>query len=977
MIKSNIIVVIALLVLSGKLAAQDTRNSGSKPLIDTNAINQWQPKNIQISVISPKGRYAAYVAQKQLTEKYSLVIIDNKGNEIKEYPGGGHQCFFSKDDRVVAIQTEKSLHLLKLSNAEEIRSIPATRCYPNTSMENNGEWVAYTESTGTKQMTLLNLLTGKEQPIGQYIDATFDKNGKSLFVKDTVGGIEKLKRIDLINDTRENIWSADNAKQKMGLIRFDTRANQIAFIVSENGASEKSNSIWFWNGAGAAALKLRDGDARISENKIIKGGLTFSKNGKWLFFELAGKEIDEIKQKPSKDAVMLDVWSYRDSIIQPTQTIRGNEPKVSIGILATAENSFFQLGGNERLMNCPPMVSSDFIVVSSKYSSSYSNQIKKRNVPLRKDDVFPFEPSLYYILSLKNGAKTKLFDYHDEPKRRIQEVTEPRFFYSPNGRWLVYQRPDKDRWFSYDLKFGKVNKISHMKLPVNNRIPGSYMVKNIQENVAGWANEGNDVLMYGNYDILNIDLAGKHPLINLTGGYGNRNHVQLRFFQQGFDSIYSFGDTLRLRGFNIVNKYNCFYSQVLGRQKEPGVLFRGPYLFDFRFNFGEYVRHTNAGMEPLKAKNANAWIVQRQSATEFPNFFYTTDFHSFTRLTNLEPQQKYNWLTAEVINYKTLDGIACQGVLYKPGNFDPKKKYPVIFNYYELMSDGVYSFPKPALTFGNINVPWFVSRGYLVFKPDIPLDFASESGKTVGEHTLNSVVAAAKFLAKLPFVDGKHIGIQGHSFGGYETNYLATHTGMFAAASEMSGVSDEVSVYLTLNGDEIGATSQHYAEAGQGRIGTTLWQKPEWYIKASPVLKADKVSTPLLIVQNKGDAVVPWRQGVEMYMALRRLEKPSWMLQYDGENHDLDGNKACFDYTIRLTQFFDHYLKGYPPPVWMTKGVPARLKGIETGYSLDPDGSCGPNCPICKKKDYSKFDPKLAIINDQFVPHRTPVAGIN
>jgi dipeptidyl aminopeptidase/acylaminoacyl peptidase len=117
-----------------------------------------------------------------------------------------------------------------------------------------------------------------------------------------------------------------------------------------------------------------------------------------------------------------------------------------------------------------------------------------------------------------------------------------------------------------------------------------------------------------------------------------------------------------------------------------------------------------------------------------------------------------------------------------------------------------------------------------------------------------------------------------------------------------------------------------------------LWQRPDRYIEESSVLRADRVTTPLLMMHNKGDEAVPLQQGVEFFTALRRLGKKVWMLQYDKGGHGVTDPDDAKDYTIRLTQFFDHYLKGAPAPKWMTEGVPARLKGIESGLELDASG---------------------------------------
>jgi dipeptidyl aminopeptidase/acylaminoacyl peptidase len=352
----------------------------------------------------------------------------------------------------------------------------------------------------------------------------------------------------------------------------------------------------------------------------------------------------------------------------------------------------------------------------------------------------------------------------------------------------------------------------------------------------------------------------------------------------------------------------------------------------------------------VKAKNANVWIVQRENAALAPNYYITKDWKTFVQISNVRPEESFNWLTAELINWKRLDGTIGQGILYKPENFDPAKKYPVIFHYYEHKSYLLNYYERPELTCSEINIPWFVSRGYLVCTPDIDYKIGEP-----GESALNCVESAARFLIQMPWVDAKKMGLQGHSFGGYQTNYIVTHSNLFAAAAEASGTSDFISDYGGLiERSSIGAgiSAQGRYENSQSRIGATLWQRPDLYIKNSPIFFVDKVTTPLLMMSNKNDITVAFEQAIELFTALRRLNKRGWLLQYDDSHHALNSKESSLDYTIRLTQFFDHYLKGAPPPKWMTQGIPAKLKGVENGYELDPNGSCGNDCPICKKKRY-------------------------
>ena len=330
---------------------------------------------------------------------------------------------------------------------------------------------------------------------------------------------------------------------------------------------------------------------------------------------------------------------------------------------------------------------------------------------------------------------------------------------------------------------------------------------------------------------------------------------------------------------------------------------------------------------PIKARDAAVYIVQRMSVGESPNYYYTTNFKNFTPLTDIHPEKDWNWLHAESHTWKALDGSSLQGILYKPENFEPSKKYPLIFYCGEKMSEGGNRYLIPAPADGRMNIPWFVSNGYLVFTPDIYYKIGDP-----GQSIYNAVISAADYLSKYPWVDSSKMGLQGFELGAYAVNYLVTHTNRFAAACSASGVCDLISIYGAL--DENGASQYPRIEGYPYRLGATLWENPDLYIKNSPIFDADKVTTPLLTMHNKKDEIVPFAQGVEFFTGLRRLGKTAWMLQYDDGDHTVWGPSAV-DFSIRVGQFFDHYLKNAPAPVWMIKGIPARMKGIVTGLELD------------------------------------------
>ncbi len=401
--------------------------------------------------------------------------------------------------------------------------------------------------------------------------------------------------------------------------------------------------------------------------------------------------------------------------------------------------------------------------------------------------------------------------------------------------------------------------------------------------IAGWIEGGAAVLIYDEYDIWQVDVSGERSPVNLTNRYGQSHHIKFRLTSS--DPIaYSSNESLLLTAFNSLTRYNGFYRKKISQKGDPEFLSMGP-LHIFTHPEQAEGLHCLNNIAPLKAKDADKWIVTPHSSNEAPNFHVTTDFRSYKKLTDFKPQEKYNWLTTELISWKQLDGTFSQGVLYKPENFNPNIKYPVIFTYYEDgLSNNLFEFQSPDFTDGGqINIPWFVSRGYLVFTPDIYYT-VGQAGKSI----CNSVVSAAEYLSKMPWVDASKMAIGGQSYGGYETNFLVTHSNLFAAAVSSAGISDCISHYGQLLPEaHTGTDGNGIYESGQMRIGTTLWENPDLYFENSPIFKINEVTTPILIRHNKGDENVPWMQSVEFFTGLRRLQKPAWMLQYDDGDHGL------------------------------------------------------------------------------------------
>lgn len=279
-------------------------------------------------------------------------------------------------------------------------------------------------------------------------------------------------------------------------------------------------------------------------------------------------------------------------------------------------------------------------------------------------------------------------------------------------------------------------------------------------------------------------------------------------------------------------------------------------------------------------------------------------------------------------DWTSLDGKPIQGILCKPDGFDPSHPYPMVVFFYEKYSHLLHNYWAPSPGRSVINISLFVSKGYLVFIPDVPYKIGYP-----GESAVNAIIPGVIHLIDKGFVDKSRVGIIGHSWSGYQTAYLITQSNLFAAAEAGAPVANMVSAYGGIRWDS-GLSRMMQYEKEQSRIGGSLWEYPLRFIENSPIFWADKIQTPLLMMHNDNDGAVPWYQGIELFVAMRRLGKPAWLVNYNGEAHNLTQFQNRKDWTVRLQQFFDHYLMGAPPPVWMAEGIPAIQKGKTLGLEL-------------------------------------------
>jgi dipeptidyl aminopeptidase/acylaminoacyl peptidase len=503
---------------------------------------------------------------------------------------------------------------------------------------------------------------------------------------------------------------------------------------------------------------------------------------------------------------------------------------------------------------------------------------------------------------------------------------------------VIWCDTSTDKWYSHDISTDVTRCISksiHESFLSAPRDP-AFVIFDVPQlsGASGWTESDAAVLLTSCRDVWKVDPQGVLPSVNLTQHETRGRNLEL--WRLDFRSPYNIpwdetansigpDEPVYFSAFDKTTKEAGFLRCNLGVTDRVDEIALDTSMCQFSLTCNNFANE-QLPMPPKKAKHANVYLVNRTSEAEFPNLFLTQDFAHFRALTHYAPQKDHNWYSTELVRWNVAEGKESEGILFKPENFDPDKKYPLIILVYQVFSSDLHSFIDPQPTGATINIPEFVSNGYLVFAPNISYTVGHP-----GRCALDAVVSAVHRLEQFPFVDSNRLGLQGHSFGAFEVNYIVTRTGVFAAAASAAGVSDLVSYYGTA------LSGQDYEERGQGRVGATLWGSPELFLDESPVLKADHVTTPLLILANPADISVPSTQGQEFFNDLKRLGKKVWLLSYKGESHVLRVPANQRDYDVRLRQFFDHYLKGALPPRWMTGTTPAERQGL-SGLEFDSSG---------------------------------------
>jgi len=895
---------------------------GQKKVLDHSVYDSWQ--SIKDIVYQPQGKYIAFSITPQEGDGQLVVKNVNDLNELKIDRGAqatfteNGQYLIAKikplfaDTRKAKIDKKKpdempkdSLVIVNLSTLaiEKIASVKSFQIPEHGSellvylidkkgdINKEGSELILKSLNGSTSRSYNNIAAYSIHPKGL---------GVALYqVKNKLG--EAKVFIANIADTNTKLISS-NFYTATGFAWHEA-GNKLAYLIeqdSTNKALQKNYTLaYFETGFDSAKRIVTRSHTSLPAYYTIGGDrkLNFSKSGNIIEFGIQPILPAKDTSLPEFERASLDIWHYADANLQSVQL------KNLDASLKSTETSLYNTRNNTVV---------------------YLGKIKERDLMSTKegdgDYTYATIDSAYSIASQWQGFALKdiySIDNTTGQKKLIHKGWKGNLISSAyDGSKLVFYDEPQKKYFAYNAKTGKTVQIAKdIKTSLfdeENDVPDDPNAYGI----AKWINDNAQLIIYDRYDLWLVDANGIKPSLLLTNG--RKDKTSFRFVETDNDrKTLEIGETVLIKGFNENDKSEQLATLKIDSKQQ------------FLINSIPMHITTIVADKKLADKHITNFVVLQEDEKTAPNLYaytLTNTKQSPIAFTKINAQQdNYNWMTAQIVKWKSYTGKTAEGVLYLPENFDAKKKYPMIVYFYERNNQTLHNYLPPAPTPSRLNIPFFASRGYIVFVPDIWY----QKGYP-GQSAYDYILSGTRAMIQKGFIDSTKVGLQGQSWGGYQIAYLITKTKLYAAAWAGAPVVNMTSAYGGIRWGT-GVNRQFQYEKTQSRIGATLWERPDLYIKNSPLFSLPSVTTPLVIMSNDADDAVPWYQGIEYFTAMRRLNKKIWLLVYNNEAHNLVERKNRKDIQIREQQFFDHYLKGAPMPTWMSTGLPAIMKGRDWG----------------------------------------------
>jgi dipeptidyl aminopeptidase/acylaminoacyl peptidase len=899
-----------------------------KKTLDHTAYDEW--RSIQNTQISNDGKYVAYGTKPNGYGNESVHLVQISGVPVLSSDrSSGHQ--FSNNSQHVFCKISNDFYAdreLKRKKVKEEKmpkdtlgiyhlvsgkwdKIPGVKSFKVPEKWDNYVIYLYEPEKDTTKaakkhkkrdkkngydLVIRDLRDGSEVIFNYVLDYQLAEEGAGLALVTTGNDSTVRKGVYRYDFAAKTFKPVFRAKGEYFQLKWDRLATAFTFMsdTDTTKAIQRDFHLHLWQSGSDSSVTLMSNKDLDNLNVNHEHANYFSESGKRLFFQVKELPVLQDTSLLDDEIVKVEVWNYTDEKLHTQQKI-DKKDDVKFGYLSYYDvlNKKIVRLGSAQFTDVKVSDEGDGRTAIATNDRPYTHLVQWEGGPTQSD---------LYTLDLTTGKATK-----------VEEKIRGSVNLSPKGKYAYWYEVEDSAWFAYSFAAQKT-----IRLTSNDKVVFYDELNDVPDypspyGLLGWSANDERVLIYDRYDIWEIDPLNPLGAERITP-YGREDKITYRYIRLDPEERFiSKNQVLSLRGFYETDKKESITSLMYGKGKPKK-------LFETNHHLDGFV----------KARNAQNVLFTKESFGVFPDLLATnTSFATPKKITDINPQQQdYNWGTAELFYWKSIDGEELEGMLIKPENFDPTKKYPLLVNFYERSSDDLHSHRAPSPGRSSINYSFYASRGYVIFNPNIHYKVGYP-----GQSAYNCVIPGVEALIKEGFVDEENIGVQGHSWGGYQIAYLIGKTDLFKCAEAGAPVPNMISAYGGIRW-WTGLSRMFQYEHTQSRIGGTLWDKTDLYIENSPIFFVDKVNTPVLIMHNDADGHVPWYQGIEYIVALKRLNKPSWMLNYQGEPHWPVKLQNRIDFNIRLAQYFDYYLRDEPMPKWMRDGVSAIEMGINQGLEL-------------------------------------------
>lgn len=923
-----------------------------KPL-DHDVFDEWQ--GISNHTLSREGDYVLYELNPQ--EGDGNLIVRDLNTDAEDSLARGENFELSYDSETLAFfiatpyekereakiegknpseEFEDTLGVYAMDTGE-LEKIPEVDSYKMP--EKSGRWLAYhfdrseeedengdegeedaasddaqnaDENDESKTaLVLRNLETGEETVFEHVKEFHFSKHAERLVFRTgkedslEIGGVHVYD----LDEGEQTTISSEKADYTS--VVLDSTASQVAFLADPDPDTEEAEdedngnnnepdyyTLYYWNDDLEEATAVADtSSAAMKDGWMVNewANPSFSEDGSRLVFGTAPEPMQRDTTVEEIDMAEVDIWHWQDEQLQTRQLVRKDQE------LRRTYRAVYHIDRDEWIQLADKDLEN--VIIPDRNNGDYAYGYQNRHyLHLRQWKGSPVFQDVY-VVNVETGEREQIME-----RMKISTTL------SPDGNYLMwYDYREKD-WFTYHFDSGeKVNVTEDIDVPFYDELndrpqePSPY-------GISGWIEGDENVIIDDRFDLWVVDPDGQTDARMLTGGDGRAHDRDFSLIRLDRSARYFPEDEVYLRAMDDADKSEAFFRTDISRSDAPDELWRGDY--------NTY--------HPNQADDADKIMFRLSTFHDYPNIYIADmDFSDIEKISEANPQQdNYLWGDVELFSFTSLDGKELDGLLYTPEDYDPDKEYPTIVYFYERVSDRLHRHRVPSPSASTITPAFYTSRGYVVAMPDI----VYKEGYP-GKSAENAVNAMTTHLIDEGVIDPDRVALQGQSWGGYQIAHIIAHSDMYTAAMAGAPVVNMTSAYGGIRWGS-GLNRQFQYERTQSRIGKSLWERPMHYLENSPLFYADNVSTPLLMMHNDADGAVPWYQGIEFFTALRRLEQPVWMLNYNDEAHNLRERVNRKDLSRRMQQFFDHYLMDEPMPVWMKYGVPAVEKGKHQGFEL-------------------------------------------